>query len=91
MMPVSAKSLSMPKGTPSKPIITVFELLVTISVYHGDYSAGAYIFILDKDKSPQFLNVVEVFDGHFSFGFDNDFCHLKILDYFSVFLDDFKG
>ncbi len=90
MTPASAKSLSMPKGTPSRPIMTVFPFPVIISFCHSNYSAGTYVFILNKDEASQFLNVVEVFDDHGLFGFDNDFCNLKILDYFSVFGDKFE-
>ena len=90
MMPVSAKSLSIPKGTPSRPIITVFAFLVVISVHHNNYAAGTYVFVADKNKTPKLLNIVEVFDGHRLFGFDNDFRNLEILQYFSVFFNNFE-
>jgi len=88
--PVSVKSLIIPKGTPSRPIITVFAFFVTISAYSSNYSAGTYVFILDKDKTPQFLDIIEVLDGHRFFGFDDDFGNLKILDHVSIFSDNFE-
>ena len=90
MMPVSVNSLSMLKGTPSSPTITVLRSSVIISVHYGDYPAGTCVFIPNKYKSSQFLNIVEVFDTYFSFGLDNNFCHLKILNNFCILLDDFE-
>lgn len=90
MTPVSVNSLSMPKGTPSRPTITVLAFFVMVSVHNGDYSAGTDVLILNKHEASQFLNIVEVFDGHWFFGFDDDLRNLKILDYAGVFLDNLE-
>lgn len=89
--PLLAKSLSMPNGTPSRPMITSRAGFILFRGRGtGDYAARADILITDENKASQFLNIVEVLDGYRLFGLEDYFRNLKILDYLSVFLDNFE-
>ena len=87
--PVWAKFLSMPKGTPSKPIITVLAFSAISLVNRGNYSACTDVFVMDDNEASQFLNVIEVFDGYWFFCFDDDFGNFKILYDIRIFGNDF--
>ena len=51
MTPVSAKFLIISRGTPSSPIMMVFDFCAIVSVYHSDNSAGTDVLVMDEDKA----------------------------------------
>jgi hypothetical protein len=48
---VSAKFLIISSGTPSSPIMMVFDFCVIVSVCRSDDSAGTDVLIMNEDKA----------------------------------------
>ena len=90
IMPLWASVLSMSKGTPSRPTITVRLCWLILSARSGNDSPGTGIVVADQDETPQLLDVGEAFDSYRPLGFDEDLSNFQVLYDFSVFLDNFE-